>query len=49
MVIVWVPVGAFLPTFTVMVEVKLGVPLLGEKVTVTPLGWPLALRLTKWA
>jgi len=47
MVIVWLPSGAVIPTLTVIVEVKLGVPLAGEKLMVTPDGAPVALRSTE--
>jgi len=42
MVIVWSPSPALLPTVTVMVEVPAPANMFGLKLTVTPVGWPVA-------
>ena len=45
MVIVWSPSAALSPTLTIMVEVPAPVTISGLKLTVTPVGWPLANKV----
>jgi len=45
MVMVWSPSAALSPTLTIMVEVPAPVTIFGLKVTVTPVGWPVANKV----